>query len=188
MPKPRLALALVVAVGLGGCAQRSAESAIAQAEKDIAEMQGTAEKVAPKEFKVLSDSVAAMKAKVAAGDYSGALMGARTVGSMARDLRVNLPGRTTQLTTSFTGVAATLPKQVDAVSAKVNELAALKKLPAGLDPARFAALKTDIATWTQAWAAADASFKAGNIADALTKANDLKAKVADAMKLVGIPS
>ena len=186
MPKTRLALALVVAFGLGGCAKRSAESAIAQAESDIAGMQATAEKVAPNEFKTLRDSVTAMKAKVTAGDYSGALMGARTVGTMARDLRANLTGRAAQLTTAFNGIAAELPKQVDAVTAKVKELAGLKKLPAGIDPAGFAALKDQVPTWSQTWATADASFKAGNLADALSKANDLKTKVAAAMKVVGL--
>jgi len=186
MPKTRLALAFLCAVGLAGCAKRSAESAIRDAESDMTAMQAAAEKVAPKEFKVLSDSVAAMKAKVAAGDYSGALMGARTVGTMARDLRANLASRTTQLTNSFNGVAATLPKEIDAVTAKVRDLAAMKKLPKEVDPARFAALKDQVGTWSQAWANADAAFKAGNLADALSQANDLKNKVADAMKLVGL--
>lgn len=176
----------LVALALAGCAKRSAESAIGQAEKTIAGMQAEAEKVAPNELKALVDSVAAMKARVAAGDHSGALMGARTVGTMARDLAANLAGRKEQLTNSYNAAAAEMPKQLEAVTARINELAGMRRLPAGIDAASFSALKDEAATWSATWTAAADAFKAGNLAAALTQANQLKSRLAVAAKALGI--
>ncbi len=176
----------LVTLTLAGCAQRSAENAIGQAEKTIAGMQAEAEKVAPNELKALVDSVAAMKARVAAGDHSGALMGARTVGTMARDLEANLAGRKEQLTTSFNAASAEIPKQIETVTARITELAGMRRLPAGIDPAGLSALKDEAATWGATWTAASDAFKAGNLAAALTQANQLKTRLAVAVKALGI--
>ena len=186
MRKTSMAMVMVLGLGLGGCAKRSAESAIAQAEKSIAAMQADAEKVAPNELKSLTDSVAAMKARVGAGDYSGALMGARTINTLSRDLRANLASRKDQLTSSFNTLSAELPKQLDQVMARITELGGMRKLPTGIDPAKFAALKTESAGWAAAWKSATDAFAAGNLAAALADANQIKAKLADAMKTIGL--
>lgn len=65
---------LVVAVAAR--AKGSAESAIAAAEKAVTGIQSEAAKVAPGELKALTDSIAAMKEHVAAGNHRAALMGA----------------------------------------------------------------------------------------------------------------
>lgn len=173
-------------LGVVGCAKSSAESAIATAEKAVASVRDEAVKVSPIELKAIEDTIVALKAKVAAGDYQPALMGARTAASMARDLTANIATRKTQLTSSFNAMLAELPKQVEAVTAKVSELAAMKKLPKGVDPAQVAALKTETAGWGGAWKAATDAFAAGNLADALNQGNAIKAKVTQAMAMLGL--
>ena len=175
-----------LAVGTTGCAKRSAESAIAMAEKQVAAIQADAEKVAPMELRGLTDSLVAMKARVATGDYSGALMGARQAGTMTRDLTANLPKRRDQLNSAFTALAAELPKQLQTVTAKVTELAAMKRLPATIDPAKFATLKAEVGTWATKWTTATEAFKAGNLAEAMANGNEVKAKVAAALTLLSL--
>jgi len=175
-----------LAIATTGCAKGSAEKAIAKAEKDIATIQADAERVAPTELKSLTDSLVAMKARVATGDYSGALMGARQAGTMVRDLTANLATRRDQLNSAFTSISAELPGQVEAVTAVVTKLAAMKRLPATIDAAKFAALKADAATWAAKWAGATEAFKAGNLALAMAAANEVKAKVAAAMATLGM--
>lgn len=177
-----LALALTTA----GCAKRSAESAIGQAERSIAAVRADAEKIAPNELKGLTDSLEAMKAKVASGDYSGALMGARSLASLARDLGANLPARREQLTNSYNAVAAEVPKLLDQATARVNELAAMRRLPPGIDPARFAAVRTESTGWAGAWTEAAAAFSQGNLAQALNLAGGLRDKLTAALKTLGI--
>ena len=182
MRKTRVAAVIMVGIGLAGCAKRSAESAIARADETLAAVRPEAEKIAPNELKAMTDSVAAMKARVAAGDHSGALMGARTINSMARDLQANLPKRKEQLTASFNSTAAEMPKEIEAVTARVAEFGKLRRLPPGLDPAKFAALQTEVPGWSTSWTQATESFKAGNLAAALNLANELKARIADAKR------
>ncbi len=177
---------MALALSTTGCAKRSAESAIAKAEGAVAAIQADAEKVAPMELKALTDTLVAMKARVATGDYSGAMMGARQAGTMTRDLKANLATRRDQLNAAFTSISAELPKQLETVTAKVAELGAMKKLPATIDAAKFATLKVEVGTWGTAWTAATESFKAGNLAEAMASANRIKAGVADAMKTLGL--
>ena len=182
----RLAAAGMLALSLVGCAKGSAESAIAAAESAVNAVKDEATKVSPNELKAITDTIAALKAKVAAGDYQPALMGARTATSMARDLAASVSTRKVQLTTSFTTLAAEMPKQMAAVTAKVTELAAMRKLPAGVDAARVATLKTEVGTWDGAWKAATDAFASGNLSEALTKGNEVKAKVAQVMAMFGM--
>lgn len=179
-----LAVAGVLA-GSTGCAKQSAESAITKTETALAAIKDQAEKLAPSDLKSLTDSLAGMKAKVAAGDYDAALMGARGLGNMVRDLSSQLEQRKGQLNTTFTAMTAELPKQIEELTAKVTQLAGMKKLPGGIDPAKFAALKTDAAGWGAAWTAAADAFKAGNLAEAVSKGTELKNKVAAATALLG---
>lgn len=173
-------------VGTTGCAKGSAESAIAKAEKAVAAIQADAEKVAPAEVKALSDSLVAMKARVATGDYSGALMGARQAGTMTRDLTANLAKRRDQLNSAFAAVSAELPKELAAVMVKVTELGALKRLPPTIDAAKFASLKAEAGGWATKWTAATEAFKAGNLAEAMAAANEVKVKVSAAMTTLGL--
>ncbi len=177
---------VALALSTTGCAQRSAESAIAKAEGAVAAIQADAEKVAPTELKALTDSLAAMKARVATGDYSGAMMGARQAATMTRDLEANLATRRDQLNAAFTSISAELPKQLETVTAKVAELGAMKRVPAAIDAAKFATLKAEVGTWATAWTTASDAFKAGNLAEAMASANRIKAGVAAAMKTLGM--
>ncbi len=178
-------IGLVLLMGsLVGCARQSAEKAIARAEQDIAAVRPEAEKVAPTDLAVLMDSVAAMKAHVASGDYGAASKGARNLGLSVRDLRANLSNRRQQLTTGFTATSNDLPGQLDAVVARVAEIGAMRRLPPGIDQARFEILKAEAPTWPNTWAGAKQAYDDGNLAEAMSTAAQLKNKVADARRLL----
>ncbi|MGE0442455.1 MAG: hypothetical protein AB7L66_21600 [Gemmatimonadales bacterium] len=179
--KPLATAAVLMAVLTTGCAKRSADSAIARAESEIADLRSEAEKIAPNELKALDDSLGAMKARVEAGDYSGALMGARSIHSLARDLGANLATRKEQLTTSFTTLQNELPAKLEAVTGRLKDLGAMRRLPPGIDANKVAALQTDAAGWASKWTEATQAFAAGNLAAALNAGNEIRSKVAEAM-------
>lgn len=176
----------LVLVMASGCAKGSAESAVAAAEKAIGKIEVEATKVSPVELKAVVDSVAAMKGHIAAGDYRAALMGARSASSMVRDLESGMATRKEQLTNSFNAISAELPKQMTTVTARVAELAAMRRLPAGMDPAMVAALKTETGGWQAAWDGATKAFADGNLADALTQARAVSDKVTGVMTKLGL--
>jgi hypothetical protein len=176
----------LVAVLSAGCARSSAETAVTRAEAAIAAIRPEAEKVAPVELASLNDSLTAMKARIAAEDYSGALMGARSVNSLARDLGANLATRKAQLTTSYNTTAEAVPRQIGAVNARIAELAAMRRLPPGVDPAAFAAVRAEAPQWQEKWAEASQQFAAGNVALALTAANEVRARLTAVSKMLGM--
>ena len=75
---------------------------------------------------------------------------------------------------------------VEQVKAKVDALAAMKKLPKDMDKAKVESAKTELADVEKAWGEANDAFKAGNLKDAVAKGNAVKAKVGDAMSALGL--
>ncbi len=169
-----------------GCGKSSAESAIKKAESGLAAIKADAEQVAPDELRALTDSIASMKALLASGDHSGALMGARQAGTKTRDLLANLATRRGQLNSAFAAMSTELPTMLKSVTTKMAELGAMKKLPPTIDAAKFAAVKGQADGWATTWSAAAESFKAGNLAAAMSAATALKAQLTTAMATLGL--
>lgn len=169
-----------------GCAQGSAEKAVGNAEAAIAAIRVEAEKIAPAALATLNDSLTAMKTRMEAGDYSGALMGARTVTTMARDLGANLETRKAQLTTAYETTAAAIPGRLEAVNARIAELAAMRRLPPTVNAAAFTAVRDEAPQWSTTWASITADHAAGNLAGALTAANTLRDRLAQAATALGM--
>lgn len=66
-------------------------------------------------------------------------------------------------------------------------LSKAKKLPAGLDQAKFDSAKSGLAAATEAWGAATAAASAGDMAEAVAKANAVKGKAVEALNALGMP-
>ena len=75
---------------------------------------------------------------------------------------------------------------IKAVEEKVTSFAAMKKLPKEMDKAKLAAAQTSLADIQKATAEAADTAKAGNMADAVTKGNAVKAKVQTMMSELGL--
>jgi len=91
-----------------------------------------------------------------------------------------------ELAARWKEMSATVPGLVQAIDAKVAELAAAKRLPKGMDDARFAAARTDIESVTQAWSEATAAFQGGDVPRAVRTARDVKAKAEALAGMLGL--
>ncbi|MEZ4589169.1 MAG: hypothetical protein R2909_22580 [Gemmatimonadales bacterium] len=181
----RVSLVTAIGLGVGGCAERSARSAVETAENQIAAIRDEAQKVAPDRLKSLSDSLESIKSRLSGGDYRSVVMSARSISALTRDLEANMANTRSQLQTAFQSASNELPGQLDAAIAKVNQVAGLRRLPAGIDPAKFNTLQTESATWMDSWNKAKADFDAGNLAQAMSAVNSLRAKVREVGNLLG---
>ena len=76
---------------------------------------------------------------------------------------------------------------VDAIKSRIDVLSKSKKLPANLPKEKFDEAKAGYETAAKDWATAQESFKAGSLADAVSKANSIKEKAAQVMQLLGMP-
>jgi hypothetical protein len=180
------AVALVAAAS--GCANQKApaEAAIASAETAFGAIQAEAVKYVPDQAKGISDAIAAAKDAVAKGDYQAALTNAQALPAKITELTTAVAAKKTELTSTWTGLSTALPKAVEAIQSRIGMLSKSKKLPAGLDKAKFEEAKTGLATVTSTWTDATTAFGAGNLTDAIAKAETVKAKAASVMGLLNM--
>ncbi len=182
-----LAAVALVAIA-SGCANQKApaETAIASAETAYSAVQADAVKYLPAQATGISDAITAAKDAVAKGDYQAALTNAQALPAKIAELATAVTAKKAELTSTWTGLSAALPKAVEAIQSRVGMLSKSRKLPAGLDKAKFEEAKTGLATVTSTWTDATTAFGAGNLTDAIAKAETVKAKVAEVMGLLNM--
>ncbi len=179
-----VSVSLLGSIGCGGKAAATAAVTTAQTAFDAVKDQ--ASKVLPEETQKLSDAIAAAKADIDQGKYKEAMDAAKALPEQVKSLSDAAAKKKDELTASWTAMSAQLPKAVEMVQQKVDQLTKTKKLPAGLDKAKFDGLKQGLATAKQSWTDAQAAFQAGNLADAMTKAGEIKKTLVEAMGALGM--
>ncbi len=174
---------------LSACAsdKAPAEQAIKGAEAAIAEVKAEAAKWIPDQMRALDTSLAAVKDKFAKGDYKAVLAEAPALATQAKSVAAAAAAKKAELTKSWEEMSAGLPKMIEAVKSRVDILSKSKKLPANVTKEQFETAKTDVAAATQGWADAMAAYTGGNVADAVAKANTVKAKTVEALQALGMP-
>jgi len=183
----KIAAAALCCVALVACSQKGpAEAALKAAETSMNEVKPDGARYAPEQTKGLMLSYTTAQDAFNKGDYKAAMEIAQGIPAKAKDVSAAVAVRKDELTKTWTGLASTLPAQVEQIKAKVDALAAMKKLPKDMDAGKLDAAKAALADVTKAWGDASEAFKSGNLVDAVAKANAVKAKVADAMASLGL--
>jgi len=189
--KKGLALIAVVLAGLimvAGCARdkEPAEAAIKAAEAAVSAAKAEAAKYVPDQVKGVEDALKAAKDAFEKKEYTQALNAAKDLPAKAKELAAAAAAKKAELTKSWEEMAAGLPKMVEAIKSRVGILSKSKKLPKGMDKAKFEGAKTGLGEINQAWTDAENAYKGGNIADAVAKANAVKAKATEIMTTLGM--
>jgi len=182
-------LVLLAAAVAGACASQKvpAEAAVKAAEQAFAAVRGEAAKYLPDQVKGVEDALEAAKASLAKGDYAAALTAAQALPARISELATAAAAKKAELAQSWASLSAALPQVVQAIQSRVDILSKSKKLPAGLDKDKFESAKTGLAALTQTWTEATTAAGAGNVSDAVAKANTVKAKAAEVLGLLGMP-
>ncbi|HET8529895.1 MAG TPA: hypothetical protein VFO08_02000 [Methylomirabilota bacterium] len=190
MVKRWCALTMVVFAGvlLSACASDKvpAETALKAAESAVNATVAEASKYVPDEAKALQDSLNSLKDSFTKGDYKTVLAGAPELTAKTKALADAAAAKKADLTKSWADVSGGLPKVLEAIQGRVDILSKAKTLPANLDKTAVDGAKTGLESMNKAWADAQASFSAGNLADALAKANALKGQAAEIMTKLGM--
>jgi hypothetical protein len=166
------------------------------AQKSIAGIEATLSAAAPEAAKYIPDQLsevqtqlAALKASFDRHDYAAVVTGAPTVLAAASSLATDAAAKKDQvlraLNDQWTGLADRLPEYVTAIRKRIDFLSkkSSKKLAADID---LDAAKAGVGDAASLWSKAQAAFAAGNLDQAVTTANQVKAKVeavAAALKL-----
>jgi hypothetical protein len=163
-----------------------AEQAIKAAEDAFNAAKAEATKYVPDQAKAVEGAIKAAKDAFAKSDYTAALGAAKDLAAKAKDLASAAAAKKDELTKSWADLSGSVPKMVETIQGRVDALAKVKKLPAGLDKAKLDEAKAGLATLTQGWTEASEAFKAGSLADAIAKAKSVKEKAAGLMTALGI--
>lgn len=184
----RLALVVLACALAVGCGKykRLADTAIKTAEKAVASAGDDVGKYAADQWKEVTDSLAVAKDAYAKGDYKAAIDGLRDIGTKVQAAQVAASTKKTELGNAWKERSDAVLQMVDAIKSRVDTLSASKKLPKGLDKATLESARAGLASATQSWNEASEAFKAGNLQDALAKANTVKEKAAQIMRSLGM--
>ena len=154
------------------------DTAVAAAKPDI-------EKFAADQMAGITDAVGAAKQKFEGGDYAGVIADVQTVTARVSEAAKAAAEKKAALTAEWASFA-TLPAMVGQVTAKLTELGAMRRLPAGLDTAKVDGAKASLEMVNGLWTEASAAFEQGDLVAAVAKAKDVKPMVDALMNTLGM--
>jgi chromosome segregation ATPase len=163
-----------------------AEEAFKAAEAAFNASKGEAAKYVPDEVKSMEGALAAIKDKLAKGEYKAVIREAQAFTGKVKDLLDSAKAKKEELTKIWTDLSGEIPKLVEAIQSRVDTLSKSKKLPANLTTEKFADAKSGLAIAKEEWNKALESFKAGNLADAVSAAKSVKNNAVAAMETLGM--
>ncbi len=163
-----------------------AELAIKSAEEAINATKVEAEKYVPDQMAELDNALAAVKDKLAKGEYGAVIPEAQSLVTKAKGVLDAAMAKKDELMKNWTDLSQGVPGMLEAIQGKVDGLAKSVKLPAGLTAEKFEEVKTTFTAAKDDWAKALESFKAGNYADAVSVAGSVKEKAMQTMQTLGI--
>jgi hypothetical protein len=184
------AILAAASLALAACANQKepAERTFAKVESSLAEFHADAEKYASEELKDVDADVANMRKNLANQDYGAVVMNAPAVSGSIATLKQTVAQRKADAEqinaaaqTEWNDLSASVPKAVDTLQARVDQLSKTHKLPKGLDKAGFDAAKADFETMKTQWTQASAEFAEGKVADAVRMGRGIKSQSEDLM-------
>jgi hypothetical protein len=161
------------------CANQKApaEIAIKSAETAWAAVSAEALRYLPDQAKGVEDAITAVKDQFAKGNYAEAIKGATEIPTKVGELEKMIADKKSEWTAAWRTLDSTLGSGITAVTGKVDELMAAKRLPAGVEKAAVEGAKTALAAAQQTYDEAKQAFQGGDYAGALAMANKVQAEL-----------
>lgn len=182
-------LALVAVCALAAaCGKAPAEQALKAADAALEAARPDVEKYVPAELGPLESAASAAKAQFEKGDYAAALKSAQDLLPRIQAAVAAAKAKKDELMASFNLMKDSLPGLVEGLTARVTELAALKKLPKGIDKAAVTAAQADLGDVTKSWGDALATFGRGDVVQAVEAATKVKTKVEEMTRALAPPA
>ena len=133
-------------VALVACSQKGpAEAALNTAQAAVDGVKADAAKYVPDQTKALLASMTAAREAFDKGDYKAALAAAQAIPAKAQEAATAIAAKKDELRRPGRSSRPRCPRMVEQVKAKVDALAAMKKLPKDMDKAKLEAAKASLA-------------------------------------------
>lgn len=176
---PLLAVLALVA----GCSQHesNATKALEGVETSLAAIKEDAARYAPEGLKGVESNIARLKASLENKDYDDVIAGTPqlqkavdSLGAAIESGKEQARAAVAAATTEWESLSVEVPKSIDTIQARVDELSKKKRLPWGIDKDEFAGAKAGLESMKAQWAEATNEFESGDKVDAALKAKSVK--------------
>ena len=182
-------LALVAVCALAAaCGKAPAEQALKAADAALEAARPDVEKYVPAELEQLQSVASAAKAQFEKGEYAAALKSAQDLLPRIQAAVAAAKAKKDELVASFNQMKDSLPGMVESLTARVTQLAAMKKLPKGIEKAAVTAAQADLGDVTKGWGDALATFGKGDVIQAVEAATKVKTKVEEMTRALAPPA
>jgi hypothetical protein len=176
----------LVAFATFACGRGTAREALTATDTAVSSARAEGAKYVPDQFEALSDAAASARSRFDSRDYEGALEAAQAIPARAILVMQAAGVKKRELMESWKAMEGALPAMVTDIQKRVIELAAAKRLPAGLNQTGIETAKTTLEAMTAMWAEAGRALSAGDIMAAVTKGGQVKATAEDLMTALGM--
>ncbi len=180
-----------------GCANQKepATKAIADAESALAAVRDDAAKYAGGDLQSVESTLSGLKDSLGKGDFKAVIAGAPALLSAVSSLKDTAAAKKTEAMaamesakTEFGTLSGSLGGMMTALQSRMDILSKAKKLPKGIDAAKFDGAKSGFEAAKSAMAAATAAAGSGDFTGALAKAQEAKAKGTEVLQALGMPT
>lgn len=180
------AAAALLFVACESPAKAPADAAIKAAEAAVEAVKAEAQKLVPDQLKAVQDAIGAAKAKFAAGDFPAALTAGTDAGKKAKDLAAAIKAKKDELAAAWKTAAAQMGTHLQAINAKLAELAKAKRLPKGIDKDTVQKAKDSVAALTKDFGDATGKFGGGQLQEAVAAAKGLLSRAHEIAAKLGV--
>ena len=166
-----------------GCSQQkqNATKVLENVEMKLAEVKNDAERYAPDGLKSVEAQLERLNKSLEAKDYNDVIAGApqltKAVDSLKEAVESGKAHASAALAAAkseWDSLSVEVPKMVEDIQARVDELSAKGRLPFGLNKDEFAEAKSDFEAMKSQWTEASNEYKSGKQIDAVEKAKSAK--------------
>ena len=196
MRRFNILLALVAAtVVAAGCSQQkqNADKVLDSVEASLAAIRADAEHYAPDGLKSVDAQLALLKASYENNDYNDVIAGTPQLSKAVESLENAVKSGKAQANsalaaakTEWQSLSVEVPKMVEDIQARVDELSKEKRLPWGLNKDEFAKAKSHFEIMKNQWTEASDEYKSGKQVTAVEKARvakDMNVDIREQLKM-----
>lgn len=165
------------------CSQQktNATKVLEGVEMKLADIKADAERYAPEGLKGIESQLERMHASIEKEEYDDVIAGAPALNKAVDSLRAAVVSGKDQARSALAAaksewesLSVEVPKMVEDIQARVDELSQKKRLPFGLNKDEFAEAKSDFESMKAQWTEASSEFKSGKQIQAVEKARTAK--------------
>jgi hypothetical protein len=183
-------LPLAAAMILAGCGKaETAKSVIGQAEGAVTTVRDSAQAYAPEELKSAEAKLAQMKQDNEQKNYEAVVAAVPDMNVQIKTINEAIAAKQVASVAAeqeWTTLNEKVPKDVEVVQARVDELAGGAKLPKDVTKEAVATAKTELEAVKTTWAEATADADAGKLVEAAEKGRTVQAKVEELKTQLGV--